>query len=289
MRNRQTCTICHLHLILPAVALVEVQTIKIIRQVVRRTGVQDPVRRLMGGGCGRRVGGAVVMIIAAATVAGLMTPILAYLAPGTPAAVATTPVATSVSSSIAAIAAVVVVTTRGVALAVAIATRAGREGTGGGAAAARAARIGGSAGSVVVDRPRRDVGGGLPIPVLGLLLLKGLVVENAGVEHGERDWHAREVHGGGDGVERRAEPGQHVVDDLIIAKRRAGGGHRVSEGLDLLHILAGGTISLAQRLNLAPEVAHAGAVLGGEHGVHGRPGGGGRPAANELRRDLHAH
>ena len=47
MRNRQTCTVCHLHLILPAVALVEVQTIKIIRQVVRRTGVQNPVRQLM--------------------------------------------------------------------------------------------------------------------------------------------------------------------------------------------------------------------------------------------------
>ena len=77
MRNRQTCTVCHLHLILPAVALVEVQTIKIILQVVRRTGVQNPVRRLMGGGCGRGVGGAVVMIIAAATVGGPMTPILA--------------------------------------------------------------------------------------------------------------------------------------------------------------------------------------------------------------------
>ena len=65
----------------------EVQTIKIIRQVVRRTGVQNPVRRLMGGGCGRGVGGAVVGVVAAATIARLLPPVLANLAPGAPAAV----------------------------------------------------------------------------------------------------------------------------------------------------------------------------------------------------------
>ena len=54
------------------------------------------------------------MIIAAATVTGLVTPVLAYLAAGTPAPVAAAPV----TSSVAAVAAVVVVAARRVALVV---------------------------------------------------------------------------------------------------------------------------------------------------------------------------
>ena len=168
MRNRQTCTIRYLHLILPAIAVMEVKTIEVTRQVVRRAGVQDPVRPFMrGGGVGGRVGGAVVAVIAAATVRRLMSPVLTYLAPRVPATAAT-----PIASSIAAVATgVAVVTARGTTLGGTVACLSRRKRGSGGAAATWASGIGHSTGVIVVGRPGGGVRGGLPVLNFRLLLL----------------------------------------------------------------------------------------------------------------------
>ena len=92
--NRQTCTIGHLNLILAVIALMNLKALKIISQVIRSPSIQHP--RKVDGVSGGRVGGAGVMIliIALAAVVGFMAPVLANLAPGTPA------VATPTSSAV---------------------------------------------------------------------------------------------------------------------------------------------------------------------------------------------
>ena len=82
MRNRQTCTIGHLHLILPVVALVNLETLEITRQVIGGTRVQVPVLLVGGGRCS--VAGALVLIIALAAVTSLMLRVFANLALGAP-------------------------------------------------------------------------------------------------------------------------------------------------------------------------------------------------------------
>jgi hypothetical protein len=44
MRNRQTCTVGHLDVIRPAIALLEVKTSQNARQVIRGAGVEMPDR-----------------------------------------------------------------------------------------------------------------------------------------------------------------------------------------------------------------------------------------------------
>ena len=87
MRNRQTCTISHLNMILPTIALVIVETLEIIGEVIRCPGVHQPGRR-----SGRAHGGSVagtlivvgvaaeVVVVAVATVGCHMPPVAAYLA-----------------------------------------------------------------------------------------------------------------------------------------------------------------------------------------------------------------
>ena len=168
MRNRQTCTIGHLNLILPSIALVEVETLSITCQVISRTGVHDQVGFLSGGRCG--VAGAVVVVGEVATVRRLMPPVLANLALGAPAPVVA--IAASVSSSIAAVAAIAVgarLAALALALVVADLPRLGAATSG--TATSRAARVMRACRIGVVDRPRRDVGGGCPVLDLRLLLI----------------------------------------------------------------------------------------------------------------------
>ena len=87
MRNRQTCTIGHLHLILPAVALVNVETFEMACKVVRGPGVHEPGRLsvvVVVGGGGRRVAGALadgleLRVETVPAVACLVSPIAADL------------------------------------------------------------------------------------------------------------------------------------------------------------------------------------------------------------------
>jgi hypothetical protein len=72
-------------MILPAIALTNVEAFEVTCQMIGSTGVNDPVRRLIVGGRRGRIGGArvlgvVVMIKAVATICSFMTPISAKLA-----------------------------------------------------------------------------------------------------------------------------------------------------------------------------------------------------------------
>ena len=97
------------------------------------------------------------------------------------------------------------------------------------------------------------------------------------------------AQGGGDGVVGGAEAGEDVIDKLIIADRRAGGGHSVGQGLHLVHVFRGRQIVLPQRLKLPPDVADIGAALGAEHGGDGCPHRMRRLAANELACNILIH
>jgi hypothetical protein len=61
--NRQTCTVGHLDVILPAIALLEVKTSQIARQVIRGTGVEMPDRGIGVVASRRRVPGALVVVV----------------------------------------------------------------------------------------------------------------------------------------------------------------------------------------------------------------------------------
>ena len=280
MRNRQTYTVGHLHLILPAIALMNMETLKITRQVVGGTCIEVPILLVVGGGGRSTIAGALVLVIAPATVPCLVPPILANLALGAPTAVAA--IAATVASSIVAAIAAVAVTATTLLSTLAVAVLPLLSSLASGTTATWVVGVVRAPGIVGVDRARREVSGGRPVLTLRLLLLKTFEVQHVLVEYCEGNRDRRKVHGGGDGVERRAEPCQHVVDDLIIAKRRTSGSHGVGECLHLLHVLAGRFVSLLKPLNLAAKGTDAGSILGGEHGVNGAPSRRSRGAADEL-------
>lgn len=110
MRNRQTCTVGHLHLILPAIALMDMKALKITRQVVGGTCIKVPILLVDVGGGRGSVAGALVPIVAPAAVICIMPPFFTNLALGAPASVAAVAATISSSSSIVAdIAAIAVI------------------------------------------------------------------------------------------------------------------------------------------------------------------------------------
>ena len=104
MRNFQTCTICNLNLILPTIALVHRQTVEVAGEVVGGTTIKVPI--VVAVTICHHVAAAMVVrlvgvIVAIATVGGVVPLQAAYLAPGwatvlaaTTAVVASTVVAT---------------------------------------------------------------------------------------------------------------------------------------------------------------------------------------------------
>ena len=84
VRNFQTCTICDLNLILPTVALVRRQTVEVAGEVVGGTGIKVPV--VVAVTICHHVAAAMVVrlvgvIVAIATVGGVVPLLAAYLAP----------------------------------------------------------------------------------------------------------------------------------------------------------------------------------------------------------------
>ena len=89
MGNRQTCTVGHLNLILPAIALVDLKTFQLTRQVIGGARVHMPVlvgtaatragRGRIARPRGRRV---VVLVEAVPAMISLVPPVFANLAPG---------------------------------------------------------------------------------------------------------------------------------------------------------------------------------------------------------------
>ena len=71
MRNRQTCTIGDLNVILAVVALMDVQTCHVVGEMVGGTGVHEPwliIMRGVGGVAGPLIFGLVDLIEAVATI-----------------------------------------------------------------------------------------------------------------------------------------------------------------------------------------------------------------------------
>jgi hypothetical protein len=100
MRNRQTCTVGDLHLVLAGVAVLDVHPSHVVGEVVGGAGIEEPgLILLVGGVPGARALRLKGLVEAVLALEGLMPPVFADLAARTLAAIAAAAPATALATS----------------------------------------------------------------------------------------------------------------------------------------------------------------------------------------------
>jgi hypothetical protein len=250
VRNFQTCTVCNVDVVLPAVLLVDVEAVEVTGQVISGSRVEVPVvvDLVVAGGGG--VAGAfntltfVVEVAVVLELVGVVETLAAAkgVMPILVADLALDAIATSTAAS--------------ASIASAAATRLATRVT-----ASSLSSTVATATAVSILLARHGVPGREDLARRGLLLDAELGAQEVGIERVEADRVIAGSQSGDEGLILLTKASEHIAKDLLVAERNADGCHGISQGLHLVEVARSGEVLLLQVRELEPDLHDTRPVL----------------------------